>query len=121
MANELTVSSTLKYQKGSRSVSAGKSGIQLDVAGTDHIRASQIVGTSEEALDIGGITTPGYCFVRNLDSANFVRIRPATGVSDLIEVPPGGIALFKFAGNITAPFVIADTGEVEIEYTIIEA
>lgn len=119
MANELTLSASIKFVKGNVSVSTAKSGVQLDVAGNDFVTKTQNVGTSEEALDLGDITTPGYVMIRNLDSTNFVSIRPATGAANLIKVPAGGIALFMCEAS--APFVIANTAAVQIEYTMIEA
>jgi len=121
MANELTLSASLKYEKGTRKVDVGKSGVQLDVAGTDHVTFTQTVGTTEEALKLIDAGTPGYCFIRNLDSANFVEIRAASAGDDCIKIPAGGIALFMLGSDATAPYAIADTAEVELEVTIIEA
>lgn len=120
MANELTLSVSLRYAKGSRKpVKAGKSGVQLDVSGSDYYEATQSIGTSAEALGIGDITTPGYMYVHNLDATNFVEIRHGASGDDVVKVRAGGIALFEL--TTTTPFAIADTAAVEIEYTIIEA
>ena len=121
MANELTISGSIKFAKGAKSVSLAKSGVQLDVAGDNYIQKTQSIGTSEEAIDLGDITIPGYAFFVNLDSTNFVSLRDATGADDMIDIPPGGIALFKFHAGATAPYAIADTAAVEIEYLIVEA
>lgn len=119
MANELTISATLKYKKGDRKVEVGKSGIQLDVTGTDFIQKTQTVGTNVEDLDLGDIGTPGYMFVRNLNSTNFVSIRHGASGDNVVKVRAGGVALFELAS--ADPQAIADTAAVEIEYTIIEA
>ena len=121
MANELTLSASLKFAKSSIDVLFSKSGIQLDVTGDDYAKMTQGVGITEEALDLGHIGTPGYCIMVNNDATNFVEIRPGTGVADLITIPPGGIAIFKFSAEVTAPFVIADTAAVQIEYLLVEA
>ena len=119
MANELTLTATLKFDKSTKSVDVGKTGLQLDVAGGDHITKTQSVGTSQEAIVIGEITTPGYIFVRNLDSTNYVEIRDGSSGADVVKVRAGGIALFELA--TATPFAIANTASCEIEYTIIEA
>jgi hypothetical protein len=119
MANELTLSASIKFVKGSVSVSQGKSGVQLDVAGDDFVTKTQNVGTSEEALNLGDLSTPGYVLVRNLDTTNFVSVRSGTAAANLIKIPAGGIALFMC--EAAAPFVIANTAAVKIEYTMIEA
>ena len=119
MANELTLSATMKFTKGERKVSVARSGLQLDVAGTDYIQKTQTIGTSAEALVLGDIGTPGYMFVRNLDSTNFVEIRHGADGADVVKVRAGGIALFELASS--TPYAIADTASVEIEVAMIEA
>lgn len=118
MADELTISALLRFTKGTKDVSFSDQSQQFDVTGTDYIQGTQTVGTSEEALAKGDITTPGYVFIRNLDATNFVKVRGATGGVDCVKIKAGEFALFRFAG--TAPFVIADTASCEIEYLLIE-
>jgi hypothetical protein len=119
MANELTLSASIKFAKGSISVSEGKSGVQLDVAGDDFVTKTQNIGTSEEPLNLGDISTPGYVLMRNTDATNFVSVRSGSGAANLIKIPAGGIALFMCEAS--APHVIANTAAVKIEYTMIEA
>ena len=119
MANELTINASLAFSKGGRSVSTSVSALKLDVSGTDHIKLSQTIGTSAEAIDLGDITTPGYCLVKNLDDTNFVELRDGASGDDLVKVRAGGVALFELA--TTTPFGIADTAACECEITIIEA
>jgi hypothetical protein len=118
MANELTLSASLLFVNGTKRVSFSKSGLQFTVSGNDYIAGTQTVGTSEEALAKGDITTPGFCFIFNRDATNFVKVRGASGAVDCIKIKPGEFAMFRHAG--TAPYVIADTGACEIEYVIIE-
>ena len=119
MANELTLTANLKFEKSTKSAEAGKAGLQIDVAGGDYIAKTQSVGTSQEAIVIGEITTPGYMFIRNLDGTNYVEIRDGSSGADVVKVRAGGVALFELA--TATPFAIANTSAVEIEYTIIEA
>lgn len=119
MANELTLAASLKFVKGSKNVPFSKSGIQLDVTGDDYTFKSQTVGTSEAALNLGDVTTPGYILIYNEDTTNFMSVRSGTGAANLVKVRPGGIALFEC--EAAAPFVIANTAAVSIQYCLIEA
>lgn len=119
MANELTLAASLKFVKGATNVSFAKSGIQVDVSGTGFAFKSQNVGTSEEALDIGDVTTPGYILIYNNDSTNYVEVRGGSGETDVVKVRAGKLALFELA--TTTPYVIADTASVEIIYAIVDA
>ena len=119
MANELTLTATLKFDKSTKSADVGKTGLQLDVTGGDYITKTQVVGTSQEAIVIGEITTPGYMFIRNLDATNYIEIRDGSSGADVVKVRAGGVALFELA--TATPFAIANTASCEVEYTIIEA
>lgn len=119
MANENTIGATLKFLKGESDILFAKSGILQDVAGDDYVKRTQTVGTSEEALGLGDLTSPGYILMFNRDATNYVAIRPGTGENDLIRVPPGGVALFYC--HASAPFIIANTANCQVEYLLIEA
>lgn len=119
MANELTISASLKFVKGNTNVSFAKSGVRLDVTGKNYTSKSQTIGTTEEAISLGDVATPGYILIYNQDTTNFVSVRSGTGAANLIKIPPGGIALFNCQAS--APFAIADTAAVDIEYLLIEA
>ena len=117
MANELTIETSLSFIKGLANVDFEKKA-SITVAGTRYTKMVQEVAITEEALELGDMSNPGYILIVNRDGANFISIRPGTGENDMVTVPSGGVALFQFAS--TAPFVIADTAVVEIEYLLIE-
>ncbi len=118
MADELTVTASVKFTKGNVDMTMVQTAFTPDVAGTLYVRGVQNVGTSEEALDMGNVTSPGWAYFRNLDASNFVEIRPATGETDLVRLLAGESCCFRFIA--TAPFVLADTGNVDLEYLIVE-
>lgn len=118
MADELTVAASLAFSKSSRNVSITIGGTTFDVAGDKYSKIIQAIGTSEEALALGDVGTPGWVLVKNLDATNYVSLRPATGVADMIKMKPGEFALFRLAG--AAPFAIADTTSCDIEIVIID-
>lgn len=119
MANEATVTTSLQFKKGSVDLTLNDAASTFDVSGTKYVRGVQNVGTSEEALDMGDITSPGWCYMRNLDSSNFVQIRAATGDTAFMRLNAGEHACFRLVA--TAPFAIADTSALDLEYMIVEA
>lgn len=109
MANELTISASLKFEKNGALVDGAFGGIQVTVSGDNAMKNVQNVGTSEEALLLGDVVAGGYWLFKNLDATNYVEIRQGTGIADLVRLNAGDIALFRFASDATAPFVIANT------------
>ena len=108
MANELTVSASLKFEKSGGDVSGAYGGIQINVTGDNAIKHIQAIGTSEEVVQLGDVTTGGYWLFKNLDTTNFLQIRAATGATNLVRLNAGEIALFRTSASIT-PYAIADT------------
>ena len=118
MADELTVTSILDYRKGTPNQQFMSVLKTLDVTGTNHIRNRQTIGTTEEAILMGDVAVGGYAIFVNRDATNFVSIRPGAGTANLIKIPAGEQAgPFRLA---VAPFAIADTAAVELEYVLID-
>ena len=121
MAGELKVGVfSLIFEKQGRHFSFSQAAQRIAVAGLDVVHKTQNIGTSEEALDMGDVTTPGWLFLRNLDNTNYVSMRPATGVVDCLEWKAGEAFMCRLARGATAPFMIANTAAVEVEYLLIE-
>lgn len=118
MANELTISYSVKFEKDDLKITRSKSGLRIDVAGDQHADHVQEIGTSEEALTLNEAGKGGYMLLENLDDTNFVEIRPNTGVADLIKLLPGDIALFRTPAD-AVPYGIADTAAVNLRITVI--
>lgn len=78
----------------------------------------QNIGTSEEALDMGALSSPfGWAFFLNRDATNYLEIRSGTGAgNDIIKLPPLCPALFHFGTDISAPFAIANTAACQLFY-----
>lgn len=109
----------MAYRKGGAEVPPfGVSGFTVDLSGSRYIRNVQNVGTSQEALELGEIATPGYGIFHNLSTANPVFIRRATSESNAIRVGPGAWACFEF--EATAPYVIATGAACDLEYLVFE-
>ena len=121
MANEITFSALLAFSKGGRRADFGTVGGQLTMTGTDFVLKTQSIGTTEEALNIGDITTPGMMCMKNLDSSNAVTLRAASGsgtAGNCITIKAGETQLFRLGS--TAPFMIASNAAVEVNYLLLE-
>ena len=120
MANEATISVGLRFEKGGVSASYSKGGLQVDVSGSKFVDLVQEIGTSEEQLDFGDVTTPGYVVFENLDSTNYIEIRPGTGVADLVRLNAGEVAVFRLAADATAPYAMANTAACNLRMLLLE-
>lgn len=122
MADEIAVSVSLKMSRSDIEPALSKTGLTFDMTGTEYTELVQTIGITEEALDLGDVGTPGYIIAINLDTTNFVSIRPATGAANTIRLDPNfGVALFKFGSGATAPFAIADTASCRVQFLLLEA
>lgn len=119
MANEITLTAKLLYAKGGTSVSLGVEGLAITVSGSRFIHHRQQIGTTEEALDLGDLATGGYFVGVNRDTTNFVEIRSGTGATDLVRLNAGEACAFRMSGDASAPFAIANTAAVELEFILI--
>jgi hypothetical protein len=128
MANEITINSTIRLDKGGSDYTFPSDGspFTIDMTGTNYLMNRQIIGfAAEEALLLGDVDISAngawFCAV-NRDATNFVEIRTGTGVADLIKIRPGEpCGPILFTTTATAPFAIADTANCELEYILIEA
>jgi len=121
MANEVKVGVSLTYAKNGKSFSAGKQGVQIDVSGDDYIAdATQNIGTSEEAVSIGDITTEGILVIQNNDATNFVSLYGANGETAFAKIKPGDPPFIYRIHPDSTLYAKADTGACQISYTLIE-
>lgn len=118
MANEITLSAKLSISKSGVEEDLSFTGIQVTQSGSNWIKNIQSIATSETALQKGSVTTPGICIIKNLDSTNFVSVRHTTGGSNCLKIKPGEAQLIRFSNS--APYLIADTAAVRIEYLLLE-
>jgi hypothetical protein len=122
MANEITATVSLRFQKGSMETEAmTPAPFQVTVAGTYYIRQIQLIDSAaHEAIGLGEIGTPGWILAHNV-SANTIQIgHDATGTFEAdIKIPSGKWALF--CCNQAAPYAKAATAPSALEYFLIEA
>lgn len=118
MANEIEVRGRLTFAKTGASGGIDAAGT-FTLSGTKFQMGRQNVGTSEEALILGDAAAGGWVFIKNLDATNYVSLRSGTGATDVIRINAGEFAMFRLHGSSTAPYVIANTAAVEIEYLVL--
>ena len=116
MANEIQVSSTLRYSSSPASASLATSYF-ADQTGSKYQAGVQAVGTSEESLDKNDVVTIGYLAVRNMSATNFVQLGITTGVYT-IKLFPGKGCVIPWNGQYT--YIKADTSSCDVEYLMTE-
>ncbi len=110
MANEIGLSLGLTCARDG-ATAQGVVSLSITQAGTEMTQNVQSIGTSTEALALGDVATPGYLFVKNLDSTNFVLVGLVTAVTSgnaFAKLLPGeGLVI---PTRQTVVYAIADTG-----------
>ena len=118
MANEITVQVTLSATKSGATVT-GTCQLSENMAGGQFISNVQIVGTSNEALTLGDVSTIGYVFCKNLDEVNYIEVSLDTAQAQLVaKLLPGECCLFK-PGTITL-YAKANTDPVNLQVVALE-
>lgn len=118
MANEIAVTVGLTFTKSGVTSTADLATTNFDMTGTDYIRRTQLVGTSEEALDVGEIGTAGWMYVKNNHATQTVSFRGGSAEADFVKLKAGESAVFRLASD--TPYAIASGADTNIEYLIIE-
>jgi len=120
MANELRVQFSLEYNKSNTKLSKNISNY-VTVSGTRPLLHRQSIGTSEESLAAGDVSTPGFLFIRNLDSSNYVEYSRSSGTptgSYVNKLKAGEFAFHRVSGT-DALYAKANTAAVDVEYILI--
>lgn len=120
MADELTLSASLSYEDTEYADLAIAITEKLaTVATKKFIRAKQNIGTSEEALALGEVTSPGWAFFINRDVTNFINLKVATSGAIFAKLLPGEFAMLRLGSGAQAPYAIADTAACQLEYMLV--
>lgn len=124
MADELTLSIRATLSKSGSEITfppASAQALTIDVSGSRWLHNRQEIGTSEEALELGDISTGGYLIAINRDATNYLELRSGTGGTDLVRINAGEIACFRVSSDATAPYAIANTSACVLEYLLLPA
>ena len=119
MANEITTSLKLAYVKNGISDSRTLTD-RVDVSGSAMCGGVQTIGTTEEALAVGDISTKGWARFLNIDATNYVEIGNYTGGTfyPFIKMKAGESAVCRLAA--VTIYAKANTSSVRLEYMIFE-
>jgi hypothetical protein len=115
MANEVTYQFQILLSNGDLRDSYASNSQAADQATALLIRNVQNIGTSDEALALGDITTPGWAVFQNLDDTNYVEIGVGS-FTPVVKLKPGEQAILRL--GTTAPRAQANTAAVDLFYII---
>lgn len=112
MANQISISGNLQAVVTPAPGQTVSLSAVIAVAGSTFVNSVQSVGTSESSPDLPGVSAPGYVYLKNLDTTNYVEVGAVTA-EYAIKLLPGDIALFRVDG--TALFWKAHTTACEVQ------
>jgi len=121
MANEITVTTRLAVENGKHKDTFAPPVLKINQAAIGASSGVVSVGTSEEDLAVGDVTTLGWVALRNLDSTNYVTYGPKSG-SDMVafgRINAGETALLRLAQGITVRWA-ANTAAVKVQVLLLQ-
>lgn len=97
MANEISVTCSLSASKNGAAISSGQLSDTADMAGDQMLTNVQVVGTTEEAINLGDVSTIGYVAFKNMDPTNYVELALDSLVTAQVfaKLLPGDITILK--------------------------
>lgn len=114
VANQLTLNATLAYDDGVTEVATQVTDLIASLSDARAVKNIQLIPTSQTAINLGGITTPRWIIIVNLDSTNFVDVKVATGGAIFAHLLPGWFCVVPLGSGAQAPFAIADTASCNV-------
>lgn len=105
MANEVTVRAVLTIRKGNLVFASNPQQYSADAStAKGPVPGNVLATTSGVNVDLSGLTTPGFAFLHNLDSTNYVEygIHDGSTFFPLGELLPNEFTIVRLARNILA-------------------
>jgi hypothetical protein len=115
MADEARIITSLNIRKNNLHHQTQPTSFSADVDGEKGpVPGAITIATAGTNIDFSELTTPGWCWITNLDRTNFVE----WGIYDteaalffpVGELGPGEQALFKFSRNLQEEYTNTGTG-----------
>ena len=122
MADEITVVANISVQKDSFRHQDADPPVRVDMAGDGGGNPGTVtVTTSEAVLAFTGITTLGYCKIKNLDDTNYVDYGPESGgaMVGCLRLNAGESAVFRLKPGVTWR-AQADTASVKLRVLVFD-
>jgi len=103
VANEISYTIIGKLQNGGFTDDLGTVTYAFDQSAEGAWRNIVTVTTSEGDITPTGITTAGYCFIKNLDTTNYVQVGPKSGGSMVAftKIKPGRFVILPLDPGAT--------------------
>ena len=123
MANEIAARAFLRMvQSGEAPVEVGTFTKYFDMTGTEYVDGVFSIGTSAEDINLGDVGTPGWVYIENYDSTNYIEGGYDTTRLDLneatVKVKVGEFSLTRWgAATVT---LRADTAACRVRVVIFE-
>lgn len=122
MAGTITASATLTIVNGSyrRTIAPGSLSVVQDAIG-EHAPIISVGSGAEEDFSIGDISTLGYAFFHNLDTANYVTFGPKSGgvMVPMVRLEAGDYCFMRLEPGITLRGQ-ANTAAVKLQMVLME-
>lgn len=124
MANEITMTSSLRVLNGNQNYAPPQTSKKYDqsTAGGP-VPGTLSIGTAGEDITFTDLSTPAVVRMKNLDATNFVEygIWDGSTFHELGELLPGQETVLRFSRNMTGFRMKADTGACRVEIDAFEA
>ena len=117
MANELSLSGSASETKNGATFAATYTKT-VTVAGDTPVSLVQSIGTADETLSLGEISTLGYMIAKNLDATNFIEIGHTSGTYS-IKLKALEFCIFRVGSGMTAIHAKADTAACLLQYLLL--
>jgi hypothetical protein len=119
--NAVTITARLGLENGEFKTERNPGRLTADQTTLASVANIQTIGITYEAIALGDVTTEGWCYLRNLDAANFVDVGTDGGAAlvPCMRLLAGEVALFRISTN--ALFALADTAPCQVDVMIFEA
>ena len=125
MANELTISANVAYEKNNHELAFSPPTITVDVSGEQHSAGVQALTTTHEALVLNEVAagSQGWAWFRNIgtDATTHIKVGVNNADSSFTEVfnlKGGEFAVMRLGG--TALYAESSTGTLYLQYSVLE-
>lgn len=110
----ISMQTGLSYSKGGDIAQVAEA-FTITVSGTARMSGRQTIGTTEEQLVLGDVSSVGIVWIKNLDATNFLTVGTVTNQRGF-RINPGESFAFRAANN--AIFCAANTAAVDVSYHV---
>lgn len=120
MANEITLSLRLSLDNAALEDDNNPGRIQLTQTAIGMYSAVLLIGTSEETVTFADVTTPGICYLENLDTTNYVQWGPAAATYQGRLKASDAPACFRLDNGATTLYLKANTAACKVLIKVYE-